>query len=155
MPQPAYWSLALADIPAPDYADMSIGVLPTGATDDPAEWARALFSVRSMPGWIRVAMGLRQLIVPLIGIPRADREVFAVKRVEGNEALLSVDDVHLDFRCGIGVDAETRLVRVTTTVRLKGWRGRLYFWPVRLVHPIVVHSMLTQAQRRLAIQAPA
>jgi len=155
MPQPAYWSLAFVDIPAPDYADMSIGVLPQGATDDPAEWARALFSVHSMPGWIRAAMGLRQLVVPLIGIPRADRDVFAVKRVEGNEALLSVDDVHLDFRCGVGVDAETSIVRVTTTVRLKGWRGRLYFFPVRLAHPIVVHSMLKRAQRRLKLPVEA
>ncbi|MFD0660909.1 DUF2867 domain-containing protein [Thermocatellispora tengchongensis] len=54
----------------------------------------------------------------------------------------------------MAVDAEARLVRITTTVRLKGWRGRVYFWPVRLVHPIVVRAMLRSAQRRLA-SAPA
>lgn len=155
MPQPSYWSLAFADIAAPDYADMSIGVVPEGATTDPAEWARSLFSIHSMPGWIKAAMGLRQLLVPLIGIPRADATVFAINRVEGQEALLSVDDVHLDFRCGVGVDAETRLVRVTTAVRLKGWRGRLYFWPVRVAHPIVVHSMIKRAQRRLTLPVQA
>ncbi len=151
MLQPRYWSLALEDIPAPDYADMSIAVLPTGASEDPAEWARRLFSPESMPAWVRLAMGLRQLLVPIIGIPRAGREIFTVRNVEGDEALLSVDDVHLDFRCGVGVDLETRLVRVTTTVRLKGWRGRLYFLPVRIAHPLVVHAMLTRAQRQLAI----
>lgn len=40
-----------------------------------------------------------------------------------------------------------RLVRVTTTVRLHGWRGRLYFAPVRLVHPIVVGAMIRGANR--------
>ncbi|MBG0741370.1 DUF2867 domain-containing protein [Paeniglutamicibacter antarcticus] len=155
MPQPYYWSLAFADIPAPDYADMSIGVLPPSATEEPAEWARNLFSPESMPGSIRLAMGLRQLLVPLIGIPRADHDVFAVKRVEGQEALLSVDEVHLDFRCGVGVDAENRLVRITTTVRWKGWQGRMYFLPVRVLHPLVMHSMLTRTQRRLALPVEA
>ncbi len=150
MRQPQYWSLALRDIPAPDYADMSIGVLPAGATHDAAVWAENLFSLRVMPRWIVLAMGLRQLLVPLIGVRPAPRDTFAVRAVEGDEALLSFDDRHLDFRCGVGVDSEARLVRVTTTVRLKGWRGRLYFAPVRLAHPIVVHAMIRRSQKVLA-----
>lgn len=71
------------------------------------------------------ALALRQLLVPLIGVRAAPRDTFAVRQVDGDEALLAMDDRHLDFRCGIGVDRETRLVRVTTAVRLKGWRGRL------------------------------
>jgi hypothetical protein len=70
--------------------------------------------------------------------------------VDGDEALLSFDDKHLDFRAGVGVNSETRLVRVVTAVRLKGWRGRLYFTPVRLAHPIVMHSMLRRSQKLLA-----
>ncbi|MFI6919889.1 DUF2867 domain-containing protein [Nonomuraea spiralis] len=149
MRTPVYWSSALEDIPAPDYADVIIGVLPPRATTDPQVWAKAVFSIRSMPLWIAVAMGLRQMIVPLIGIPRAPRDVFQVAQVEGEEALIVADDRHLDFRCGVAVDPEARLVRVTTTVRLKGLRGRLYFWPVRFMHPIVVRSMLRAARRRL------
>jgi hypothetical protein len=41
-------------------------------------------------------------------------------------------------------------VRVTTAVRLKGRRGRLYFAPVQLAHPVVVMSMLRSTRRRLA-----
>ena len=148
--KPAYWSLALADIPSPDYADMSIGVLPQGAPTDAAVWARSIFSVRTMPGWIKAALVVRQVLSPLIGVPRAKRDVFAVRSVRDNEALLSVDDRHLDFRVGVGVDEQSRLVRVTTAVTLKGWRGRLYFAPVRLAHPIVVHAMLKRAQKVLA-----
>lgn len=149
MPQPAFRSIAFDDLPAPDYADMSIGVLPQGATTDPEAWARSLFSVRTMPLWIKAAMGVRQLLAPLIGVPRAPRDVFHVRRVEGSEALLAFDDRHLDFRVGVGVDEKTRLVRVVTAVRLKGWRGRLYFAPVRVGHPLVVHSMLKRSQKLL------
>jgi hypothetical protein len=148
--QPAYWSLALIDIPAPHYADMMIGVLPAGASEDPGVWAETLFSLRSMPGWIRAALVVRQALAPLIGVPRASLDVFHVRETTGDEALIAADDVHLNFRCGVGVDRDARLVRVTTTVSLKGWRGRLYFLPVRLAHPIVVHSMLARAQKVLA-----
>ncbi|MEV4176480.1 DUF2867 domain-containing protein [Nonomuraea sp. NPDC049709] len=150
MRTPVYWSSALEDIPAPDYADMTIGVLPAGAPEDPRAWAEGIFSPAVMPRWVIAALAVRQAVVPLLGIRRAPRDTFRVERVEGEEALIVADDRHLDFRCGVAVDAAARLVRVTTTVRLKGWRGRVYFWPVRLAHPIVVHAMLRSAQRRLA-----
>jgi hypothetical protein len=154
MPQSAFWSIAFADIPAPDYADAIIGVLPDGAPLDPADWARTLFSIAAMPRWVAAAMGVRQLLVPVLGIPRAPRGAFAVRRVEGGEALLGFDDMHLDFRVAVGVDQATRLVRIVTAVRLKGWRGRLYFAPVRLGHPAVVQAMLRRSQRLLAGESP-
>jgi len=149
MRTPVYWSSALEDIPAPDYADMMVGVLPPGAPEDPRVWAEEIFSLASMPRWIVAAMGVRQALVPLFGIARSPRDTFRVSRVEGEEALIVRDERHLDFRCGVAVDAAARLVRITTTVRLRNGRGRLYFWPVRLVHPIVVHAMLRSAQRRM------
>ncbi|UYN83394.1 MAG: DUF2867 domain-containing protein [Microcella sp.] len=148
--QPVFRSLVFVDLPAPDYADMSIIALPPGAPIDPALWARTVFSARSMPLWVRAAFALRELMAPLIGVPRGSRDVFDVRAVHGEEALLSIDDRHLDFRVGVGVDPESRLVRVVTAVRLKGWRGRVYFWPVRLGHPLVVDAMLERARRRLA-----
>ncbi|WP_430333609.1 DUF2867 domain-containing protein [Rhodococcus sp. ACT016] len=150
MPRPAFWSLALEDIPRPDFVDVVAAPVPPGATDDPRVWAETVFAGDSSPAWIRLAFALRQLLVPLIGVPRGGRDIFAVSRVEDGEALISVDDRHLDFRAGVAVDPETRLVRVTTVVRLKGWRGRVYFAPVSVVHPVVVQSMLRRACTRLA-----
>lgn len=148
-----HWSLAMRDF-APDYADTTIVRLPAGATTDPRTWAMTTFSPRTMPRWVLGALALRQLLVPLLGVPRAPRSTFAVDEVvadgDGGEALIVADDRHLDFRCGVAVDARAGLVAVTTNVRLHNRRGRLYFLPVRALHPLVVRSMLTRAARVLA-----
>jgi len=146
---PAFRSLALQSIPTPDYADVIVLPVPDGGPSDPRVWAEELFSLQSMPRWVTALMGLRQAVVGLIGIRRAPAGVFAVAEVCGEEALISADDTHLDFRCGVAYDAGTQLLRVATAVRLKGWRGRLYFAPVRLLHPLVVHAMMARTIRRL------
>jgi hypothetical protein len=147
MPPTTAWSIALRDIPQPDYADAIIAAMSANAPLDPEVWARTLFSRGSMPGWVAAAMLLRQVVVRLVGIPPAPRNVFDVGEQQGDEVLIAADDKHLDFRCGVAVDRGRRLVRVTTTVRLHGWRGRVYFAPVRLVHPIVVGAMIRGANR--------
>ena len=141
------WSLALRDIPRPDFADATIVAIdPTGSVD-PAAWARRMFSRRDMPRWIVAAMAVRQAVVPLLGIARAHSDVLSIRETSEDEVLVAADDRHLDFRCAIAVDEPTRLLRVTTTVRLNGWRGRLYFLPVRIAHPIVVRSLIRAAAR--------
>lgn len=101
-------------------------------------------------------LALRQALVGLIGIPRADPQaIFAVARVEGEEALIDADDLHLRFCCGVAVDPDRSLLRVTTTVRLKGWRGRVYFAPVSLLHAPIVRSMMIKAVRRRGSRASA
>jgi hypothetical protein len=147
---PRFVSTAFDDIPRPDFADVSIQPLPPGAPTDPEVWARTVFDLRhGGPQWVRVLMGLRQALVGLIGVPRGDSSAFEVRGVRGEEALLAVDDRHLDWRAAVGVDAEAGLVRMVTTVRLHGLRGRLYFTPVALLHPPVVRAMLRSAARRL------
>ena len=62
---PCFRSLAFREIPKPDYADVCLAPLPDGAG--------RLFSLESMPRWVAAGMGLRQALVPLIGIPKAPR----------------------------------------------------------------------------------
>ena len=90
---------------------------------------------------------------PLLGLEAAPRGVFDVRRVVGDEALIEYADKHLTFRCGVGVDAAAAVVRVTTVVTFNDWRGRVYFTPVSLAHPLVVHAMLRRARRVLARRA--
>jgi hypothetical protein len=151
---PAFDSLALRDIPVPDHADVVLVPLPDGATLDPRTWAEATFAPGSAPGWVRALFGLREALVGLIGVARAPRDVFAVREVSGQEALISADAGHLDFRAGVGVDPRTRMVRITTTVRLNGRRGHLYFAPVRLLHAPITLAMLRRAARRLTPTPP-
>lgn len=147
------WSLALRDIPRPDYADATIAPLPHGAPTDPAVWARRMFSLHVMPRWVAAALVARQLLAPMLGIPRAADDTFAIREQAGDEVLMVADDRHLDFRCAVAVDPAARLVRVTTTVRLHGWRGRVYFAPVRVMHPVVVRAMIKKAGRHAANRA--
>ena len=144
------WSLALRDIPTPDYADAIIVPLPPGTPTDPTVWARRLFSLRTMPRWVVGALALRQVLAPLLGIPPAASDVFAIREQSEEEVLLAVDDRHLDFRCAVAVDPVARLLRVTTTVRLHGWRGKAYFLPVRVLHPLVVRAMIRSGSKWLS-----
>lgn len=148
--EPAFRSAALDDIPEPDFADVVVVSIPTTAhplIDDPAWWAERVFSLRLMPRWISLLLGLRQVLVRLIGVKRAPSSVFDVKAVIGEEALIAADDRHLDFRAGVAIDEAQRLLRVTTVVRFHGWRGRLYFIPVGLLHDPITRAMARRAVR--------
>lgn len=153
--QPGFQSLALQDLPHPDFADVAIvAVSPAlGArlAADPAAAARAIFDLRNIPLPVKALFGLRQLFVTLLRIPSgpSDRHAFRIRQVVGNEAYIATDQPHLDFRVGVAVEDD--LLRLTTAVRLKGWRGRAYFLPVQVVHPVVTRMMMLAAVRRLSV----
>lgn len=149
--EPSFVSMAFADIAAPDFADVVVVGIPAAAgpiDGDPTWWVGEIFDVRSMPWWIRGLFAFRQAVVGLVGISRGDASSFAVADVSGEEALISTDERHLDFRAAVGLDTNRRLVRVTTVVRLHGWRGRLYFAPVAVLHGPVTRAMTKAAVRR-------
>lgn len=149
---PAFRSLAFEGLSRFDHGDVILASKPPRTTDDPRVWAETLFAPKSSPLWVKGAMALRIALAPLLGLEPAPRGVFEVRRVEGEEALIEYADAHLTFRCGVGVDAAASVVRVTTVVTFNDWRGRVYFTPVSLVHPVVVRAMLRRTRRRLAIR---
>jgi hypothetical protein len=151
---PSVASAALHELDSPDYADICLVPLPPGAPADPETWARAIFDVRALPRWVAGLMAVRQALVGLIGIRRGDASVFDIHDRLHDEVLIRADERHLDMRVGVGVDPDARLVWTTTAVVLHGWRGRLYFAPVRALHPLVVRSMMHAAARRLTPAAP-
>lgn len=146
--QPGFRSLALDRIPRPDFADVQVVTLPPGADPDPRVWAERVFDLRNGPAWVAALMVVRQALVGLIGVSPGDLSAFAVQQVVGEEAVIDTDDRHLRFCCGVAVDAQRSLLRVTTVVRLKGWRGRVYFAPVAAVHGPVVRAMMIKAAGR-------
>lgn len=148
--EPTFRSLAFRDLRRPDFADVVVVPRHPRTPEDPAAWAEAIFDPASAPAWVRVLFAVRIALAPLLGLEGAPRHAFDVVDVVGEEALIATDDRHLDFRCAVGVDVAAGLVRVTTAVRLHGWRGHVYFAPVRLVHALVLEAMLRRAARRLA-----
>ena len=143
--QPRFRSAALDRIHRPDFTDVQIVALPAGADPDPRVWADRILGPGGSPAWVVALMGLRQALVGLVGIPKGSQHAFDVDCVVGQEALIDTDDRHLRFCCGVAVDSERSLLRVTTVVRLKGWRGRLYFAPVAVLHGPIVRAMMRRA----------
>ena len=134
-------------MPAPDWRRPPRS-RPERRRHTPEEWARAIFDPRTVPPWVGALFAVRQTAVKALGIPRGRRWMLAVSRVTSDEAIIDTDDRHLRFVAA--VTAEPHLVHVTTAVTLKGWRGRVYFAPVRLLHDAVTRSMMAAAARRLA-----
>jgi hypothetical protein len=139
---------ALDLMPRPDWACSTIVALPENVTHDAQTWARAVFDVRALPIWVKGLFAVREVAVRVLGIPQGDPSMLAVKRVVDDEAILDTDDRHLHFVASVGVEGQR--LNVTTAVRLKGWRGRLYFLPVRFLHDPITRAMINGAARRLA-----
>lgn len=141
-------SLVLQHCPRPDHYDRQVVALPPGSHDDPRRWAAAVFDIRSSPAPVKALMSLRQLVVPLIGVPRTTGSPFRVREVVDGEALIATSERHLDFWCGVRAGEDG--LEVTTAVRLHGWRGRVYWLPVGILHGPITRAMMRRAVRRSA-----
>jgi hypothetical protein len=144
---PPRTSLLTGALPRVDWADAyAVAALP-GTPSDPQVWADAVF--RDPPRWVLAALGLRELLVGLVGIERDGGRAFDTLARTDDEVLLGTDAGHLDFR--VSVRREDRRVVLTTAVRLHNRRGRAYSALVRPIHPVVVRAMLNRAARRVSV----
>jgi hypothetical protein len=141
-------SVAYQLLPTPDWAMTTSIAVPDAEAHTAEEWARAIFESRALPAWIEALGAARAVAAKAMQLPRANQRMLAVDRVIDGEAVIDTDDRHLRFVAGIRT--EPGLVHVTTAVTLKGWRGKVYFAPVRLLHDPVTRSMMTAAARRIA-----
>src|SRR6266508_1949386 len=148
-------SAAFDIVPRPDWASTTIVAIPHGATGDAAAWARAIFDLRSLPVCVKALGGVRAVGAKLLRLPPGEQAMLAVDRIVGDEAVIDTDDVHLHFAAGVQVDSAAGLLYVTTAVALKGWRGRVYFMPVRFLHDAVTRSMIESAVGRMNDHAAA
>lgn len=148
MSQVAGDSVVLGRCARPDRYDVQAVPLPAGVDLEPGEWAEEIFDLRRTSPVVKVLLGLRQLLVPLIGVPRTRGNPFAVSEVSGDEAVIATSERHLDFWCGIR--QRRGMLEVATAVTFHGWRGRLYFAPVGLLHGPVTRTMMRRAVQRQA-----
>lgn len=118
-----------------------------GMPADPHDWSDAIF--KSPPAWVAGFLGLRQVLVGLIGMKPAPSTAFDPIATEGNEVLLGIDDDHLDFRAVVSVEANR--VVVSTLVSINNRRGGAYSAVIRRFHPLIVRSMMRSAARSFTV----
>ncbi|MCW5623645.1 MAG: DUF2867 domain-containing protein [Burkholderiales bacterium] len=149
----AYESTHLADAYSVD--------LPAGASTDPEQLARFIFS--QQPAWINGLMTVRDSLVAAFGIKTAkhlaslgaeDRTgrvgIFKIYSRSKTEIVLGEDDKHLDFRLSVfcanraALPGRSRLV-LSTVVHCHNRLGRMYILLIAPFHRLVVQSSLRRA----------
>jgi hypothetical protein len=132
----------------------------------------ALF-LQSGPKWADHLLVLRDKIVGLFGLKTTKSLVRSKGQSEGakyqigeslgmfklfdksdNEFVLGENDKHLDFRVSLfleSLDYETDKMRlsITTAVKFNNNLGRVYFFPVKPIHKILVRTMLKDIKQKL------
>ena len=146
-------SLALRDIPIPDYCD--VVVVPTGGVEesDPRVWAEAIFAHENSPLSSRGLRALRDEAVRLFDMVPPPQKEFVADEVVGSEALIVDDDDKLAVRIGVALLPGGELLQVTTAVKYKTVRGRLAFAPRRLMHAAAVNTLARRAPTTLRRRA--
>lgn len=150
-----YNSLALRDIPVPDYCDVVI--VPTRGIreTDPAVWAEAIFSHENHTLASRGVKALRDEALRTLDLVPPLHRTHLVSEVVGAEALIVDDSAHSMVRIGVAVEPGGDLLRITTAVKHKNVLGRLTFGPRRMMHASAVHTLAKRAPVTLRRSAAA
>lgn len=138
-------SLALRDIPVPDYCDVVI--VPTRGVDesDPRIWAEAIFAHENTPLSTRGVRALRDEAIRLFDMVPPPEKNYAVAEVRGGEALIKDDTENLVTRIGVALLPGGALLQVTTAVKFRSIRGRMAFAPRRIMHAASVNTLARRA----------
>ena len=131
---------------------------------DSTEIGKSFFA--SGPKWIDILFSFRNKLVGLFGLKTSekitDRQkilnnfkcekgeqigLFKVFDKTNDEIILGEDDKHLNFRVSLFIDQQNeskidKKLIISTTVKFNNWFGRLYFFPVRPFHKLIVPTML-------------
>lgn len=120
----------------------------------------------SAPKWIAQLFELRNRIVSIFGLKTPNKKnnrkelldnfkceqgeklgLFTVYHKSENEVILGEDDKHLNFRISLlkedkANDERRKNLTLSTTVKFNNWFGKLYFFPVKPFHKLIVPRML-------------
>ncbi len=96
-----------------------------------------------LPAWATALFKLRNATVGVFGL-RADssKPVFPLISQTETEVVSGLSDKHLDFRASILKNPEAGTISVTTVVHFNNVWGRVYFFPVKPFHKMIMKAML-------------
>lgn len=149
----AQTSLALRDIPVPDYCDVVIVPTRGHEEQDPRVWADAIFSHENTPLSRRGMRALRDEAVRLFDMVPPPEKEYVADEVVGSEALIKDDSENLRLRIGVALLRGGQLLQVTTAVKYRSVRGRIAFAPRRLMHAAAVNTLARRAPATLRQRA--
>jgi hypothetical protein len=103
--------------------------------------------IMKLPGWALALLKLRNAIVGVFGLKtdpknEAEKTFFTVIENNDNEIVMGEIDRHLDFRLSIMKDKSEGAVSLTTVVHFNNMWGRVYFFPVKPFHKIIIRTLL-------------
>ncbi|MFH0733276.1 MAG: DUF2867 domain-containing protein [bacterium] len=124
------------------------------------------------PKWIDYLLIIRNKIVSLFGLkttnnidktkysdilnfePEERIGIFKVFSKTNNEIILGEDDKHLNFRVSLfleesKINKTDKIITVTTVVKYNNWLGRLYFFPVKPFHKLIVQITMKKNLQEL------
>lgn len=124
------------------------------------------------PKWIGKLFSFRNALVKRLGLKSGntitDRQkqldnfkcevgerlgLFQVYYCDEKEVIIGEDDKHLDFRVSLYLqpneDDKHKTLTINTVVKFHSWLGRLYFFPVKPFHTLIVPVMLKEIVKDL------
>jgi hypothetical protein len=146
-----------------DYVDCyQLTVLDVNNIITPYFLGKSFFT--SAPKWVQNLFEFREKFARFIGLKTADEKedrlkvldnfncevgqqlgLFKVFEKTEHEVILGQDDKHLDFRISIFVEElndQQKTITLSTTVKFNNVFGKLYFFPVKPFHKLIVPSMM-------------
>jgi len=125
--------------------------------------------------WVDGLLILRNTIVSIFGLkttksinntnqpdnlkfePGEQAGLFRVFDRTNDEIILGEDDKHLDFRLSLLLaeyknDPTKKVITITTVVKFNNWFGRLYFFPVKPFHKLIVPKGLKKSLQELELK---
>ncbi|AET68080.1 Protein of unknown function (DUF2867) [Desulfosporosinus orientis DSM 765] len=120
--------------------------------------------VVSYPSWVSKLMSIRDTIVKLFGLKTSPKlqqlntkiepgeriGIFKVYSISEKEILLGEDDKHLNFRLTIYKEHSNQFIYVSTVVHFNNLLGKLYFFPVKPFHRLIVLAGLKETIKKLS-----
>jgi Protein of unknown function (DUF2867). len=106
-----------------------------------------------IPGWVDMLMKLRNRIVGVFGL-KTDRNTleseafFTIIENREDEIVIGEDDKHLNFRTSILKDESENTISLTTVVHYNNVWGKVYFFPVKPFHKIIMRVLLKRYLKR-------
>jgi len=104
-----------------------------------------------LPKWVVLLMNLRNLLMKPFGLKADKNELgsyFPIIEKAENEIVMAMNDKHLNFRISVFFDKELSSIHLSTIVHYNNMGGKLYFFPVKPFHKIIVKSMLKRELKR-------